>query len=97
MRRTLLALSLLATSINAADTTPAFEPTWDSLRAHYQTPTWFRDAKFGIFMHWGPCSVPAAANDGWYGRQMYMQHGAPWGQAYAHHTATYGHPSEFGY
>jgi alpha-L-fucosidase len=75
----------------------AFAPEWASLEAGYSTPAWFRDAKFGIFMHWGPCSVPAAANDGWYGRWMYRQSGAPWGQAYAHHTATYGHPSVFGY
>lgn len=71
-----------------------FEPDWQSLKA-YQTPEWFRNAKFGIFMHWGVQSI--AANNGWYGRFMYMQEGALWGNAYAHHLAHHGHPSEFGY
>ncbi|MDR0731766.1 MAG: alpha-L-fucosidase, partial [Treponema sp.] len=30
---------------------------WDSLER--ETPDWFRDAKFGMFFHWGPYSVPA--------------------------------------
>lgn len=30
-----------------------FEPTWPSL-AHYKVPEWFRNAKFGIWAHWGP-------------------------------------------
>jgi hypothetical protein len=40
-----------------------FAPTWESLRANYQTPEWFRDAKFGIFLHRGIYSVPAHAMD----------------------------------
>ena len=35
------------------------QPTWDSIRANYKDPDWFRDAKFGIMMHWGIYSVPA--------------------------------------
>lgn len=84
-------------SLLSAAEPDAFAPTWESLRAHYQAPDWYRDAKFGIFMHWGPCSVPAPANDGWYGRNMYLQEGAPWGSAYAFHVKTYGHPSQVGY
>ncbi len=49
---------------------PEFEPTWESLEG-YTCPEWFRDAKLGIFLHWGPASVPAV--DGWYGRNMYVQ------------------------
>jgi len=71
-----------------------FAPTWKSLAA-FKCPDWFRDSKFGIFMHWGGQSVPA--NDGWYARNMYMQYGAPWGNAYAYHLKTYGHPSKVGY
>ena len=67
-----------------------FEPTWESLQ-QYECPAWFRDAKLGIFMHWGPCSVPAV--DGWYGRNMYIEGH----RAYQHHVKTYGHPSKFGY
>jgi alpha-L-fucosidase len=37
-----------------------YEPSWESLRKH-QTPAWFRDAKLGIFIHWGLYSVPAFA------------------------------------
>ena len=39
-----------------------FRPTLESLNQH-QVPDWFRDAKFGIFIHWGPYSVPAFAPD----------------------------------
>ena len=57
----------------------------------YQCPEWFRDAKFGIWAHWGPQAVPRAGD--WYARNMYLQ-GHP---QYTHHLKTYGHPSEFGY
>jgi alpha-L-fucosidase len=74
-------------------TTPAgtYLPTWDSL-ATYQVPDWFRDAKFGIFIHWGPYSVPAFGNE-WYSRNMY-QPGKP---EFEHHRQTYGPQTEFGY
>ena len=45
------------------------EPTDESIAAHYQCPEWFRNAKFGIYMHWGVNSVPG--HDGHYGRGMY--------------------------
>ena len=67
-----------------------FEDTWESLE-QYRCPDWFRDAKLGIFLHWGPSSV--AAVDDWYGRNMYVQ-GHP---AYEYHKKTFGHPSEFGF
>lgn len=45
-----------------------FQPTWSSLRTH-QVPAWFNDAKFGIFIHWGPYSVPGwAPPEGQYGQ-----------------------------
>ncbi len=86
-------ISLLGFGSSAFSQT--FEPNWESLH-QYVAPAWYRDAKFGIFMHWGVQSVPAHEN-GWYARQMYMQHGAEWGTTYKYHTAHYGHPSEFGY
>ena len=67
------------------------EASWSSLAANYRVPDWFRDAKFGIWAHWGPQSVPAQGD--WYGRFMYMQ-GHP---MYAHHLRTYGHPADTGY
>src|SRR5512135_161692 len=85
------ALVLTAAALFAAPRTPqTFEPTWESLK-QYKCPDWFRDAKLGIFLHWGPTSVPAV--DGWYGRSMYIQGS----RAYEYHVKTYGHPSKFGY
>ena len=57
----------------------------------YRTPDWFRDAKFGIWSHWGPQAVPRQGD--WYARFMYV----PGHPHYDHHVKTYGHPSEFGY
>lgn len=68
----------------------AFEPTWESL-LQYKCPDWFRDAKFGIWSHWGPQSVPMYGD--WYARHMYVQ-----GHAQnLYHVRHYGHPSKFGY
>ena len=64
---------------------------WDSLCAH-PVPAWFRQAKFGIFIHWGVYSVPAFANE-WYPRNMYIQ-GTP---EFEHHVKTYGPHKNFGY
>lgn len=76
-----------------------FEPNWTSLK-QYECPDWFRDAKFGIFMHWGINTVPAY--DGHYGRYMYIQDKGQISRSihqsvYDHHVKTYGHPSIFGY
>jgi alpha-L-fucosidase len=68
-----------------------YQPTWDSL-VSYRTPDWFRDAKFGIFLHWGVYSVPAFGNE-WYSRNMYV----PGNKALEHHVATYGPQTKFGY
>jgi alpha-L-fucosidase len=57
----------------------------------YETPAWFRDAKFGIWSHWGPQSVPRAGD--WYARNMYI-YGT---EQYKHHLQHYGHPSKSGY
>ncbi|WP_372938156.1 alpha-L-fucosidase, partial [Seonamhaeicola sp.] len=73
--------------------------TWDELAEQYQCPEWFRDAKFGIWFHWGPQAVPEQGG-GWYARHMYMQDVGrqTFGKmAYPYHLMTYGHPSEFGY
>ena len=51
-----------------------FEPNWESLANNYKTPDWFRDAKFGIFMHWGIMSAIDENRDyggSHYGRYMY--------------------------
>jgi alpha-L-fucosidase len=47
-----------------------YRPDWATL-VKYQQPQWYKDAKFGIFIHWGVYSVPAAENE-WYPRNMYQ-------------------------
>ena len=67
-----------------------FLPTRQSLQS-YRIPDWYRDAKFGIWAHWGPQS---AIEDGdWYARNMYMEGS----DQYLYHVETYGHPSKVGY
>lgn len=68
-----------------------FKDDWGSL-AGYEVPKWYKNAKFGIFIHWGLYSVPAFGNE-WYSRNMYIQ-GSP---EYEHHINTYGKHNEFGY
>lgn len=67
-----------------------FEAAWKSL-ADYETPSWFRDAKFGIWAHWGPQCEPERGD--WYAREMYSQGN----RRYASHVSAYGHPSEKGF
>jgi alpha-L-fucosidase len=83
----------------SVDTTVAagpFRDDWESLE-HQTVPNWYRDAKFGIFVHWGVFSVPAFGSE-WYSRNMYLPRDAyPTDQDFAHHVATYGPQSRFGY
>jgi alpha-L-fucosidase len=97
----------LTAAANAANTTTEpiapgpFSPSWDSLKT-YETPDWFRDAKFGIWAHWGPQCQPEMGD--WYARKLYQStttdkktgevRPAP---AYQFHVARYGHPSNFGF
>ena len=67
-----------------------FKADWNSL-TNYQTPDWFRDAKFGIWAHWGPQCEPEHGD--WYARNMYLQ-GQP---DYKSHLVEYGHPSTNGF
>jgi len=79
--------------LRAADyavATGPFEPTWQSL-TNYQTPEWFRDAKFGIWAHWGPQCEPERGD--WYARNMYSQ--GHW--QYDDHLRHYGHPTTNGF
>jgi len=72
-----------------------FQPTWASLK-QYQIPEWFRDAKFGIWAHWGPQCEPAMGD--WYARHLYFENGPLWGQnVTAFHRGKYGHPSQAGF
>lgn len=70
--------------------TGQFEPTWESLKT-YEVPEWFRDAKFGIWAHWGPQCVEGSGD--WMARGLYLEGN---GQ-YNYHRDHYGHPSEVGF
>jgi len=73
-----------------------YEPNWESLK-QYAVPEWFKDAKLGIFIHWGVYAVPAFDNE-WYPRFMYRDEVSRKGvNFYQYHVEHYGHPSEFGY
>jgi alpha-L-fucosidase len=101
-KKTLVCLALIltiGTQLQASETafalslpvTPGkFSDTMDSL-TNYSCPKWFRDAKFGIWAHWGPQAVPMEGD--WYARKMYQQ-GTP---DYKDHLARYGHPSTNGW
>lgn len=67
-----------------------FQPTWESLK-QYKTPEWFRNAKFGIWAHWGPQCQPGQGD--WYARLMYRQGS----NQYNWHVKNYGHPSQVGF
>lgn len=69
-----------------------YEANWKSLAAHQEVPEWYKDAKLGIYFHWGVYAVPAYGNE-WYPRWMYFDGH----KVFQHHVETYGHPSEFGY
>ncbi|MGA2544358.1 MAG: alpha-L-fucosidase [Verrucomicrobiota bacterium] len=68
-----------------------FQPSWESLSSGYEVPDWFRDAKFGIWAHWGPQCQPEMGD--WYAQRMYQFNGP----IYKFHVQKYGHPSKFGF
>jgi alpha-L-fucosidase len=92
MRHNTLLLAALMTAFTAqtAAAQGTFEASWESL-AQYETPEWFKDAKFGIWAHWGPQCVPMDGD--WYARNMYDNTQSQ----YQYHLAHYGDPKDFGF
>ena len=100
----LLTLSCKNSTVNPEQnkSVPAFTSDAESF-TQYKYPEWFRDAKFGIWSHWGPQAVPRQGD--WYARKMYESErfdratGKPIGSGkeYLYHVEHYGHPSKFGY
>ncbi|MCX6953349.1 MAG: alpha-L-fucosidase, partial [Verrucomicrobia bacterium] len=85
----------------------AFEASRESFQ-RYECPEWFRDAKFGIWAHWGPQCVPEDGD--WYARRLYLsakpkvrggipefEPGSAPDRGNKLHVERYGHPSKFGY
>ena len=90
----LAALAAVALAANAQQPdvevqTGQFSPDWNSLSA-WECPEWFKDAKFGIWAHWGP-QCHAEAGD-WYARFMYYEGTSANNWHYEH----FGDPAEFG-
>jgi alpha-L-fucosidase len=91
---TVVLVGMLSVSAFGSSRVPKgpYEPNWESLKKHNEAPEWFRDAKFGIYFHWGVYSVPAFGSE-WYPRWMHFTNRPE----YQHHLDTYGKHSEFGY
>src|SRR5690242_4150210 len=81
----------LLKQVDAAGHHGPFRPDWESLQK-YEAPEWYKDAKFGIFIHWGVYSAPAFGSE-WYPRNMY----SAGSDEYKHHITTYGTQDKFGY
>jgi alpha-L-fucosidase len=88
---TAVSIAIVPAIASAAESEP-YTADWESLERHQAAPDWFRDAKFGIYFHWGVYSVPAFGSE-WYPRNMHFQNR----NEYRHHVETYGDPIEFGY
>lgn len=96
MKKQLLLSLLMAAGMTASGQqenvpvqTGTYSPEWESLSA-WECPEWFKDAKFGIWAHWGP-QCHAEAGD-WYARFMYFD-GFSQNQWHYEH---FGDPAEFG-
>ncbi len=76
--------------IDLVNTRGPYHPDWDSLAAH-PVPDWYRGKRLGIFLHWGPFSVPAYHD--WYARNMYIKDSPE----YRWHLEHYGEHSKFGF
>ncbi|VGO23157.1 alpha-L-fucosidase [Pontiella sulfatireligans] len=96
MKRILKCVGFVLLTVMTAGTTQAaaerYEPTEKSLERHNAVPEWLKDAKLGIYFHWGVYSVPAF-HDEWYPRNMHLESK----KDYKHHRETYGDPADFGY
>lgn len=72
--------------------TEVFKPDSATIAQNYKIPEWFKDAKFGIFIHWGVYAVPAYGSE-WYARNMYRKNS----DAYKSHVKRFGPVDQFGY
>ncbi|MFI3206395.1 MAG: alpha-L-fucosidase, partial [Clostridia bacterium] len=73
-----------------------YKDDWKSLAKH-DVPTWYRDGKLGIFVHWGVYTVPEFSDE-WYPRRMYLKDQPRRGlDCFQHHIDTYGEHKDFGY
>jgi len=97
---TFILIFILSCSDNKSETTEnlPYEETWESVSKFPKNPDFFRDAKFGIYTHWGPVTVGTDHPDSrggvqWYGQNMYNKNN----EAYAYHQERFGNQNEIGY
>ncbi len=84
--------------ISVLEAKDTYQANWESIRSQYKIPDWFRDAKFGIFIHWGPYAVPAKGDEKYPKYMYYKDHVKNDGfNNYEYHQKTYGNHKEFGY
>jgi len=94
-----LAACFLATVISGVCAGEKEDLNWSELSEAYEVPSWYSEAKLGVWVHWGAQAHPKMGG-GWYARHMYQQDTGDqkWGRnAYRYHCETFGHPSEAGY
>ncbi|WP_297086609.1 alpha-L-fucosidase [uncultured Draconibacterium sp.] len=99
----LILVIILVQLVSVTSAQKKYDPTWESL-LQYEIPQWYKDAKFGIFIHWGPTTVPANGAE-WYGFHMWNEGevdalGNPAKQpssAYKYHVENFGKPEDYGY
>jgi alpha-L-fucosidase len=88
---TIALLIVTTSSTPAAVDSP--DPAWASIDAR-PTPDWWTEARFGLFIHWGPYSVPAFAAKGeyaeWYWRALRDPRRPDHAAVQAFHRETYG-------
>ena len=87
-----LFITVLIGTISAQNPKLKFQHSFASLEKINPVPEWFKDAKFGIYFHWGVYSVPAYANE-WYPRNMYFKNS----NENKHHKEVYGEATEWPY
>lgn len=80
----------------AIETNGPFQPTWQSIASNNTNgdngaPAWLRQAKFGIWVHYGPQAEGASGD--WFAQHMYQQGST----AYDNHLAAFGYPATNGY
>lgn len=88
----ILFITGIITKISAQNQKHEFQPNFESLEKSNPAPEWFKDAKFGIYFHWGVYSVPAFSNE-WYPRNMFIKGSSE----NKHHIEIYGDKSQWPY
>lgn len=91
----LVCVVMLSLSCSVFQSQNTYKADWESLKEH-EIPEWFRDAKFGIYTHWGPVTVGAEDGPGgvqWYGQNMYVEKSP----TFAYHRERFGDQNNVGY